>query len=177
MTAPQDRASALVSAWQAELPDVLDATTELSKRIMLLAADLDEATRRELPEFGLTPAQFGVLVALRRAGAPYRLKPTELSRALLLSSGGTSNVTNHLVAEGLAERLPDQGDGRGTLISLTPRGVQVAEDAVRANAAAHAEIWRGAPAAAIEAATLALREIAAATEVPRSTRRSARGSG
>ncbi|MFI6977457.1 MarR family winged helix-turn-helix transcriptional regulator [Embleya sp. NPDC050154] len=168
MTAPQDRASALIGAWQTELPDVLDATTELSKRIMLLAADLDEATRRELPEFGLTPAQFGVLVALRRAGAPYRLKPTELSRALLLSSGGTSNVTNHLVAEGLAERLPDQGDGRGTLISLTPRGVQVAEDAVRANAAAHAEVWRGAPAAAIEAATLALREIAAATEMPRS---------
>ncbi|MET7300000.1 MarR family transcriptional regulator [Embleya sp. NPDC005575] len=177
MTAPKDRASALISAWQAELPDVLDATTELSKRIMLLAADLDEATRRELPEFGLTPAQFGVLVALRRVGAPYRLKPTELSRALLLSSGGTSNVTNHLVAEGLAERLPDQGDGRGTLISLTPRGVQVAEDAVRANAAAHAEVWRGASAAAIEAATLALREIAAATEAPRSTRRSARGNG
>ncbi|MFI1581669.1 MarR family winged helix-turn-helix transcriptional regulator [Embleya sp. NPDC020630] len=171
MTASEDRASALISAWQAELPDVLDATTELSKRIMLLAADLDEATRRELPEFGLTPAQFGVLVALRRAGAPYRLKPTELSRALLLSSGGTSNVTNHLVAEGLAERLPDQGDGRGTLICLTPRGIRVAEEAVRANAAAHAEVWRGAPAAAIEAATLALREIAAATEAPRTAGR------
>lgn len=171
MTASEDRASALISAWQAELPDVLDATTELSKRIMLLAADLDEATRRELPEFGLTPAQFGVLVALRRAGAPYRLKPTELSRALLLSSGGTSNVTNHLVAEGLAERLPDQGDGRGTLICLTPRGVRVAEEAVRANAAAHAEVWRGAPAAAIEAATRALREIAAATEAPRTAGR------
>ncbi|WP_425548995.1 hypothetical protein [Actinomadura meridiana] len=40
---------------------------------------------------------------MRRVGAPYRLKPTELTNALLLTSGGISNVI---------KRLVDAGDGR-----------------------------------------------------------------
>jgi len=76
MAASPDRVDALLAAWQAELPDVLGPSSELVKRIMLLAADLEEATRRVLPGFGLTVAQFDVLVTLRRAGRPYRMKPT-----------------------------------------------------------------------------------------------------
>lgn len=162
MSADPDPVDRLLAAWQAELPDVLHSTTELTKRVLVLAAELGAATKRVLPEFGLTVAEFDVLSTLRRSGHPYRLKPNELSRALLLSTGGTSNVVNHLVGEGLVQRDPDPGDGRSTLISLTDKGVGIAEAAVLATSAAHAEVLATVPSGAVRAATKALREVQAA---------------
>ncbi|HEX6872304.1 MAG TPA: MarR family transcriptional regulator, partial [Micromonosporaceae bacterium] len=157
-----DPAEALMAAWRSELPDVLNPSSELTKRIMLLAARLDEATRRVLPGLGLTLAEFDVLVSLRRAGRPFQLKPNHLARSLLLSTGGTSNVVNHLVAQGMVEREADPQDARSTWIRLTPDGVALAERAVRINSAAHAEVFAGVPDPAVEAATVALREVFAA---------------
>ncbi|HWE92182.1 MAG TPA: MarR family transcriptional regulator, partial [Pseudonocardiaceae bacterium] len=88
MPASGDRVDELIARWRAELPEVLGPTSELVKRLMLLDADLAAATRAELPAFDLTPAEHDVLAALRRNGKPYRMKPNELSRSLLLSSGG-----------------------------------------------------------------------------------------
>jgi DNA-binding MarR family transcriptional regulator len=156
-----------MKAWRTELPEVLDPTTELTKRIMVLSGELAAATKRELVEFGLTPAEFDVLATLRRGGKPYRLKPNELSRALLLSTGGTSNVVNHLVSEGLVEREPDPDDGRSTLISLTPKGVVLAEDALRATSSAHVDVFYNVPAAALNTATKALRELHSAMRTGR----------
>jgi DNA-binding MarR family transcriptional regulator len=152
----------LVAAWQSELPEVVTATTELTKRIMLLCRELDEATRRELPAFGLTPAEYDVLMALRRSGPPYRCKPNELTRSLFMSSGGTSNVVNHLVADGHVVREADPDDGRGTWVALTERGVALAGDVVLATSAAHASVFANASDQAIVAATEALRPLFAA---------------
>ncbi|BCK69763.1 MarR family transcriptional regulator [Streptomyces libani subsp. rufus] len=154
-----DPVDALMDAWHAELPDVLRPTTELSKRIAQLARALDQATRGVLPELGLTVAEFDILVALRRAGEPYRMKPNELARALLLSSGGISNVVNHLAERGLVRREPSPDDGRSTMISLTPDGVRTAEHAVRANADAHEAVFAEASPTAVDAATRALRDV------------------
>lgn len=162
-----DPVDELIKAWQAELPEVLSPTSELSKRIMVLSGELAAATKRELPAFGLTAAEFDVLASLRRSGKPYRLKPNELSRALLLSTGGTSNVVNHLVSEGLVEREADPEDGRSTLIRLTARGAALAEDAVRATSAVHAELFASVPEPVLRAATEALRELMAATRTAR----------
>lgn len=157
----------LIDAWRAELPDVLGPSTELGKRVLLLAAALDQATRRELPALGLTVAEYDVLVALRRAGEPYRMKPNELARALFLSTGGTSNVTNHLVAAGLAEREADPDDGRSSWVRLTETGVATAERAVRASSAAHAEVFAAVPPDVLATATEALRAVFAAVEPAR----------
>ena len=161
MSRTPDRADELLAAWRAELPDVLGPSTELTKRVLLLAARLDAATRAELPALGLTVAAFDILVTLRRAGAPYRLRGTELTSALMLSSGGTSNVINRLEADGLVRREPDPDDGRSTLIRLTPEGVTLAERAIRANTAAHDAVFAELPAEVIDAATRALRAIPA----------------
>jgi DNA-binding MarR family transcriptional regulator len=155
---PVDR---LIAAWQRELPAVLYPTSELTKRIMLLSGELNEATRLVLRDLGLTTAEFDVIVSLRRSGAPYRQKPSDLSRSLLLSSGGTSNVTNQLVRRGLVVREPDPDDGRGTQIRLTDEGVALAERAVQASAAAHDELWAGLPPETLKAATEALRDLSA----------------
>lgn len=159
MSAEPDPVDALIKAWRTELPEVLGPTSELAKRIMVLSAELAAASKRELTAFGLTGAEFDVLATLRRSGKPYRLKPNELSRSLLLSTGGTSNVVNHLVSEGLVERAPDPDDGRSALISLTPKGVTLVEDALRATSAAHAEVFATVPPAVLRAATKALRDL------------------
>ena len=159
-----DRVDELIAAWQAEFPDALGPTSELAKRLRTLAAELDAATRRELPAFGLTVAEFDVLVALRRSGKPYRLTPNALSRSLMLSTGGTSNVVNRLVARGLARRTNHPDDARSTLIQLTADGRRLAERAVVANTAAHETVFAGAPVAVTRAATEALRRLSAATD-------------
>lgn len=169
---PVDR---LLAAWRAELPDVLAATSELTKRILVLSAELDAAARRELPELGLTMAEFDVLATLRRAGRPYTMKPNELSRALLLSTGGTSNVINRLVAGGLVVREADPDDGRSTLTRLTAEGVEAAEAAVRAISAAHAEVFATVPDAVVAAVTTALRDLSAAVRSPRARPAAASG--
>ena len=151
---PVDR---VIASWEQELPEVLYPTSELTKRIMLLAGELNAATRRVLRDLELTMAEFDVIVSLRRSGTPYRQKPSDLVRILLLSSGGTSNVTNQLARRGLVVREPDPDDGRGTQIRLTPEGVSLAEQAVKASSAAHAELWAGLPPETLEAATAALR--------------------
>ncbi|MGW7573122.1 MarR family winged helix-turn-helix transcriptional regulator [Streptomyces sp. NPDC054765] len=154
-----DPVEVLLSVWRSELPDVLRPTTELSKRISRLAGALEAATRGVLPELGLTVAEFDILVALRRAGEPYRMKPNELVRALLLSSGGISNVVNHLAGRGLVLREPSPDDGRSTMIRLTPDGKRTAERAVRAHADAHEAVFAESSPTAVDAATRALREV------------------
>ncbi len=107
-----------------------------------------------------TTAEFDVIVSLRRSGAPYRQKPSDLSRSLLLSSGGTSNVVNQLVRRGLVLREPDPDDGRGTQIRLIEAGVRAAEQAVAANAAAHHKLWDHLPDEVVKRAAAALRDLA-----------------
>ena len=154
-----DKVDELISAWQRELPSALYPTTELTKRVMVLADELGQVTRQVLRAHGLTTAEFDVLVSLRRSGAPYRMKPSDLSRSLLLSSGGTSNVTNQLAGRGLVVREPDPDDGRGTQIRLTEQGIEAAERAVQASAAAHDAMWSGLQPEQLEAAAEALRAL------------------
>ena len=162
MARSPDPADEIIAAWKAELPDVLGPETELVKRVTLLARTLGDAVDAELPELGLTPAEFDVLAALRRAGKPYARRPNDLTRALLMSSGGTSNVINRLAARGLVDRRPDPDDRRGTLVALTDEGVALAEEAVRASTAAHAAVLAAVPEPVLAAAASALREVFAA---------------
>jgi DNA-binding MarR family transcriptional regulator len=157
-----DPVDELIAAWQSELPEVLGPETELVKRITLLARALGDAVDAELPDLDLTPAEFDVLAALRRAGKPYARRPNDLTRSLLMSSGGTSNVINRLAARGLVARQPDPDDRRGTLVALTDDGVALAEEAVRTSTAAHATVLAAVPEPVLAAAAGALREVFAA---------------
>ena len=154
-----DRVEAILDMWRKEFPEALVASSELGKRAMVLSALLGEATRATVTAFDLTGADFDVLASLRRAGKPFRLKANELSRSLLLSTGGTSNVVNRLVSRGLVEREPDQSDGRSTYVRLTPRGKEVAEEVVVANSRAHDEVMAAIPEELLDRATAVLREV------------------
>lgn len=157
-----DQVDEAIEVWRRELPQLIGPTSEFEKRLMVLGALLTEVTRRTLVRFDLTVAEYDVIVALRRAAAPYRMKSNALSHVLLLSSGGTTNVINRLTARELTERHPDPADRRSTWIQLTATGVDLAEDAVRACGAARAEVLSGVPTATLTSATRALRKVSAA---------------
>ena len=129
----------IMDAWRSQDPAVAHVAAEVSKRIARLESLLDAATDRALAPFGFQKAEFGALSALRRTG---QLKPNELTRALLISQGGTSNVLRRLEQAGLIERRADPDDQRSSWVRLTREGVQVTDKAVRVYTEAQAEFFR-----------------------------------
>jgi DNA-binding MarR family transcriptional regulator len=62
-------------------------------------------------------------VLLELNAAPHRrLRMTELGQRAVLSRTRVSRVVDELAAAGLAERQPDQADGRSSFAALTPQG-------------------------------------------------------
>ncbi|MFC5187337.1 MarR family winged helix-turn-helix transcriptional regulator [Actinomadura harenae] len=156
----RDEIDPLVDAWRAEgLDDTLIAMLEVGKRTARLQGLLQQALRAELTDLGLTYAEFEVLTVLRRSGSPYRLRPTDLTRSALLTSGGTSNVLQRLEKAGHVERGTDEGDGRGRWVRLTDEGLRVTEDALAASGTAHDDVLGAVPAEKLRAAADALRDV------------------
>ncbi|WP_220182754.1 MarR family winged helix-turn-helix transcriptional regulator [Sphaerisporangium album] len=155
----RDEVDALVPGWEAELPSSLVAVLELSKRISRIGGLLEQATRAEMAELGLTYAEFDVLAALHRAGPPHRLKPSELARALFLTSGGISNVLQRLARTGYVEREADAEDGRSRWVRLTDEGRRVTATALAASSRAHSDVMASVPEDVVRRAADALREV------------------
>lgn len=81
-------------------------------------------------EFGISSADMRVLFALRRAGPSHALRPTELFRSLLVTSGAITKQVDRLMADGYVDRLPGPKKSGGFLIHLTEKGFKTADDAL-----------------------------------------------
>lgn len=136
-----DQVDAIIDAWRTELPDIAGLPMELSKRLTRLALVVETVTGAELDQLGLTKDEFEVLARLRSAGRPYRRKPNDLSKALFLTSGGTTNVLHRLTDAGLVTREADPDDRRSSWVQLTANGVRGAETALQAVDAAQRRLF------------------------------------
>jgi DNA-binding MarR family transcriptional regulator len=117
-----DHVDRIVEGWRRERPDLDVAALALLARLFRTAHLADAVLGQQLAAHGLQPGWFDVLAALRRAGEPHALTPTQLMRTILLSSGGMTKRLDRLADAGLVERRPDPNDRRGTLVRLTRRG-------------------------------------------------------
>lgn len=133
MRAPEDTAASpgppltdevdrIVAAWRRERPDLDLSPLEVLSRLGRIARHLDRYRSAVFSQHGLDTWEFDVLAALRRAGAPYRLSPSQLAAQTLVASGTMTNRIDRLTGRGLVVREPDPADGRGVLVSLTPPG-------------------------------------------------------
>lgn len=129
----QDHVDMIVDAWAREDPGLDTASIAVVGRVLRIARYLEREVSLELARFDLSISEFNALSALRRTGTPYALSPTELSRALLLSSGGLTKLLERLEARGLIARTPDLSDGRGVVVKLTADGYDLQENAMRAH--------------------------------------------
>jgi DNA-binding MarR family transcriptional regulator len=115
-------------SWRRELP-----AADLSGMLLalcftrlgrLIDADYDRWGQREA---GLTGAEMRVILALRRAGHPYARRPTDLFRALLITSGAITKQVDRLAAKQLVVRTPDPQHSGGFLVMLTASGRKLAD--------------------------------------------------
>jgi DNA-binding MarR family transcriptional regulator len=104
-------------------------------RILARAGRITRAAARRIDavfaRHGLDAGEFYVLSALRRAGAPYRLRPTEIFRSLMISSGGLTDRLSRLERAGLVRRIGSAEDKRSLLVELTAEGRARVERAFR----------------------------------------------
>ncbi|KWR79543.1 MULTISPECIES: MarR family winged helix-turn-helix transcriptional regulator [Pseudomonas] len=143
-----DRAAFAAEQWRQQLPGLdtsgMVVLGRLAEAAQLIARDhLNPLFAR----FGLQPGEFDVLATLRRSGPPYRLTPTTLYEAAMISSGSMTNRLDRLEKAGLVQRLPNPEDGRGTLVGLSEAGLTLIDEAVNAHVANQRRVLAGLDAA------------------------------
>ena len=126
--------------WARELPDVDTIGMAVLGRARWITLMARPAIEQAFAAEGLDTGEFDVLGTLLRSGAPYRLRPTELYRSLMISSGGLTDRLRRLTEAGLVSRPPAEGDGRSLPVELTAEGRRKAERAFRADMRIEAEM-------------------------------------
>jgi DNA-binding MarR family transcriptional regulator len=122
----------LSTAWDREYPDLDTAAFPPLVRLARLSVLIEGFQQTVLAPFDLSAGDYGVLAALRRAGAPYQLSPSSLYSRLQRSSGGMTKILKRVEERGLVVRAPDPADGRGSVVSLTDEGLTVQDRVFRA---------------------------------------------
>ncbi|HWQ87985.1 MarR family transcriptional regulator [Brevundimonas sp.] len=138
MTETADHIDRLRAQWTRELPDLDTRGMEIlgrARRIVLRSRPPIEAV---FARHGMDAGEFDVLSTLRRSGPPWALRPTELYRSLMISSGGLTDRLNRLAKSGMITRPPSPGDGRSLLVQLTDKGRTTVEAAFREDMAVEA---------------------------------------
>ena len=138
---PSDHIDRIVAQWRRERPDVDVTALGILGRLFRIASLAETELAHGLAPHGLQPGWFDLLAALRRAGVPYELNPTDLMAATMLTSGGVTKRLDRLAEAGLIERRPDPSDRRGTLVGLTPAGRKTIDAAKVAGADAVKAGW------------------------------------
>ena len=143
MKIPSDHVDVVVEQWERERPELDLTPVEVVARVGRAARLLDDGMERLFAEYGLTRASWDVLAALRRAGEPQRLSPTQLYRALMRTSGAMTNRLNGLERDGVIRRVPDPDDGRGLLVELTAKGRRLVDRVADAHLANERRMLEG----------------------------------
>ena len=123
-----DRAAQAKAQWEKELPSLKLDPMVLIGRL----AEVSHLLAREhlgpiFASYGLKQGEFDVLAALRRAGAPDGLTPTQLYQTTMVSSGGMTARIDRLEKNGHIERKSHPSDRRALRVSLTPKGKKLIE--------------------------------------------------
>ncbi|QIO32438.1 MarR family winged helix-turn-helix transcriptional regulator [Bradyrhizobium sp. 1(2017)] len=115
------------AAWLEQRPD-LDLAAACTLLRLERANQLHEVRLQEISKtIGLQTGELYVLLALRRSGKPYELRPTDLFRALLVTSGAMTKRVARLQEGGFILRVSANDDGRSELVRLTAKGLATAD--------------------------------------------------
>src|SRR5215471_14048865 len=129
LMADTDGVDAILDQWRRERPDLDTSPIGVIGRISRLSREIERRLEPVYAASGLEPGWYDVLATLRRAGPPYRLRPTDFAATLMLTSSGTTKRLDRLEAAGHITREPDPSDRRGVLIALTPKGRRLIDKA------------------------------------------------
>lgn len=115
--------------WEKERPDLDLSTLFFSITVLRLAKIIeDDFDKRCRARHDLGSNDVRVLLALRRSGEPYSLRPTDIFQALLITAGAVTKQVDRLSARGLVRRKLNPTHAGGAIVQLTPKGKYVADD-------------------------------------------------
>jgi DNA-binding MarR family transcriptional regulator len=123
----RDQVEHALEQWRQESPRLDRSAFAVIGRISRLARLVEGEHEAVFAAHDLNAGEFDVLAALRRSGPPYGLTPTDLSAALMVTSGGMTKRLTALEDHGLIHREPDPNDGRSIAVSLTDGGRQLVD--------------------------------------------------
>lgn len=132
-TALTDRVECQLELHQAQFPELDYSAKAITARIIRLGILYVDGLRRATAPFGIGPNEYVILSVLRSMGKPYTLPPRAINNALILTSGGMTNILNGLEKKGLIARRPDPSDSRGVLVRATPKAIAIVEAAIAAH--------------------------------------------
>lgn len=141
--ADTDGVDLILEQWQRERPDLDTSPIGVIGRISQLSREIERRLEPVYAAAGLEPGWYDVLATLRRAGPPFRLRPTDFVAALMLTSSGTTKRLDRLETAGHITREPDPSDRRGVLITLTPQGRRLIDHATAQHMANEHRILSG----------------------------------
>jgi DNA-binding MarR family transcriptional regulator len=114
--------------WADERPDLDVSPMGIVGRLKRLSRLVDNALHEFFVHHGLDRPAADVLFTLRRSGPPYRLTPSELMRASMITSGAVTQRLDRLEARGLVARTRSETDGRGVVVALTDDGFALIDE-------------------------------------------------
>jgi DNA-binding MarR family transcriptional regulator len=107
-----------------------DSPEALGDAFGAVARRLRAASMASLSAWDVTPSQMRTIRML--ASRDEGMRSSELAHHLHIAPRSATEVIDALESKGLVARTPDPTDRRATLVSLTPRGVDLMGDVRRA---------------------------------------------
>ncbi|GAB3281939.1 MarR family winged helix-turn-helix transcriptional regulator [Parasphingorhabdus pacifica] len=126
-----DLIEAARAQWSEVLPEVNTETIDVIGRVLRAAAILRQRLDATIADEGLNRAEFDLLCALRRTGAP--VTPGRLNNLTVSSGAATTKRIHQLAERGLLERTTDERDRRSARVLLTEHGRKVIDRAFTRN--------------------------------------------
>src|SRR5919109_3772087 len=97
----RDGVDAIIEQWRHERPELDPSPIGVIGRISRLARELEQRLEPVYRAHGLEPGWHDVLATLRRSGPSYRVRASEFSSALMITSSGTTKRLDRLEQAGL----------------------------------------------------------------------------
>ncbi len=137
--ANDDRLDWLSRQWNETRADMDITPWQIWGRVTRIQEIFLGSISKALDEHQLNFKEFQTLGALVLSGPPYEANPNTIARFNLLTSGGLANLLARMEREELVTRHPDPTDGRGVIVRITQRGLDLFNAALLAeNAVEHA---------------------------------------
>lgn len=119
--------------WSLQSPKLDTSSMDSIGRILRAQFLLSQRLRGVFDQFDLDAGAFDVLATLRRSGPPFELKPTDLYKRLVITSGAMTHRMDTLERAGLIERRHDTDDRRSVTARLTKKGQEAIDHAMEAH--------------------------------------------
>ena len=138
-----DQVNKVIKQWEAVRPDVDTSTMGPIGRLTRASKKILAVEEKTFSKYRVNLAGFDVLSTLRRSGSPYALSVGELMASMMITSGTMTNRIDQLEKIGLVQRIPDPQDARRFIVSLTPEGFSVIDEAIVEHVATQHELVKG----------------------------------